>query len=367
MQINDHKKNWWLADIGDYLKVIANGCVMLQPIIALFLTLSLDFKKQLFLASLYNFVKFTSPAFIFGIVFTIIRTNDKTYKLPIKSYFLNQWSNNFFPTFAWTLAYLILMPNLQQHGHFHNIPTFIWQFFSGNAAPHLWYSVMMLQFLIIMPAIKAICVWVKHSYFKLIFTVIISAIIYFSWLIFYDHFILNGPYTQHWYLLDRVFFSFLIFGIYGGLSWNFHEEIQNFLMNYWWAVVGIYLFTYFWTRNIFITHSKITNLTSDSYYLPSMAIYALTVIFLIYLICIAQKVFNMNRCLKTIHFLAFYAYRAFLANVFWDRILWNIFNFKHFVQYNIYIGIIIIWICTWILSYLSVYLIHRIWIRIRTV
>lgn len=41
MQINDHKSNWWLADIGDYLKVIANGCVMLQPIIILFLTLTI--------------------------------------------------------------------------------------------------------------------------------------------------------------------------------------------------------------------------------------------------------------------------------------------------------------------------------------
>lgn len=51
-----------------------------------------------------------------------------------------------------------------------------------------------------------------------------------------------------------------------------------------------------------------------------MAIYALAVIFLTYLICIAQKVFNMNHWLKSIHFLAFYAYRAFLANVFWDRI-----------------------------------------------
>ncbi|WP_256978656.1 hypothetical protein [Lactobacillus taiwanensis] len=365
MRINDHKNNWWLADIGDYLKVIANGCVMLQPIIALFLTLPLNFKKQLFLASLYNFVKFTSPAFIFGIVFTVIRITAKRPKLPLKTYSLNQWNNNFFPTFAWTLAYLILMPNLQQHGHFHNIPTFIWQFFSGNAAPHLWYSVMMLQFLIIMPAIKGICEWVKHSYTKLIFVVIISGIIYFSWLLFYDYFVLNNLYHYNWYLLDRFFLSFLIFGLYGGLSWNFHEEIQNFLFNYWWIVVTIYLITYFWTRRLFISSSNITNLTNDSYYLPSMAIYALAVIFLIYLICIAQKVFNMNRSLKTIHFLAFYEYRAFLANVFWDRILWNYFNFKHLVQNNIYVGIIIIWMATWILSYLSVYLIHQIWLKMK--
>lgn len=56
-----------------------------------------------------------------------------------------------------------------------------------------------------------------------------------------------------------------------------------------------------------------------------MAIYALAVIFLTYLICIAQKVFNMNHWLKSIHFLAFYAYRAFLANVFLGSDLLAIF------------------------------------------
>ena len=86
---------------------------------------------------------------------------------------------------------------------------------------------MMLQFLLIMPWIKAICNWVKHSYCRLAVAVISSGIIYFTWLSFYDHFVLSGPEATHWYLLDRIFISFLIFGLYGGLSWNFHHEIQK--------------------------------------------------------------------------------------------------------------------------------------------
>lgn len=331
---------------------------MLQPIIALILTLPLSHEKQLFLASLYNLVKFTSPAFIFGIVFSVIRQNQQRKHLPFNSYFTDQWNKNFFPTFAWTLIYLILMPNLQQHGYFDSLPSFIWQFFSGNAAPHLWYSVMMLQFLLIMPWIKQICNWVKHDYYRLTATIIIGAIIYFTWLLFYDHYVLNGPEMNHWYLLNRLFISFLIFGLYGGLSWNFHREIQNFLFRFWWVIIIVYVTTYIWTRNLFLASSKTTNLTNDSYYLPSMAIYALAVIFLIYLICIAQKVFNMNRSLRTIHFLAFYAYRAFLANVFCDRILWQYGGFHLLTQHNIYWTVLFLWIFTWILSYLSVYLIH---------
>ena len=256
------------------------------------------------------------------------------------------------------------MPNLQQHGHFHNIATFIWQFFSDNATPHLWYSVMMLQFLLIMPGIKSVCNWVQHSYRRLLIIVISSGIIYFAWLIFYDHLILNGPEATHWYLLDRIFISFLIFGLYGGLSWNFHHEIQTFLFTYWWLIVGFYLLTYFRTRDLFLATFKLTDLTNDSYYLPSMAIYALAVILLIYLICIAQKVFNMNYWLKSIHFLAFYAYRAFLANVFWDRIFWQYFNFKQLALQNIYLAVLLLWICTWCASYLSVYVVHHLWLKI---
>ena len=57
---------------GDYLKVIANGCVMLQPIIILFLTLPFGYSQQLFLASLYNLVKFTSPTFSNMVIFTML-------------------------------------------------------------------------------------------------------------------------------------------------------------------------------------------------------------------------------------------------------------------------------------------------------
>ena len=363
-RIVEYKDGWWDADIGDYLKVIANGMVMLQPIINLTTKFSLNLHQQQAMASLYNLVKFTSPAFIFGIVFTVIRKYSDKQKLDL-AYAKNQWANNFFPTAIWTLIYLLVMPNLQVHEHYHNLTSFIWQFFNGNGAPHLWYSVMMLQFLLIMPLIKLVTNYVGHNYRRLWSSVIVVGIIYFVWLIFYDKFVFNGPQAQNWYLLDRVFVSFLIFGFYGGLAWNFHAELQNILFNFWWVVLGIYLVTYFWTRSQFFSYKQLTNLTYDTYYRPSMAIYALAVIFLIYLICIAQKVYRMQRCLKTIHFLAFYAYRAFLANVFWDRILWQYFGFKAFTEQNLYLGVVATWVCTWILSYASVYLCHQVWIRIK--
>lgn len=83
-----------------------------------------------------------------------------------------------------------------------------------------------------------------------------------------------------------------------------------------------------------------------------MAIYALAVIFLIYLICVAKKVYRWEKTLRTIHFLTFYAYRAFLANVFWDLILWQQLNFKEITEKSLILVLLLIWIFTWILSYL---------------
>ena len=107
-----------------------------------------------------------------------------------------------------------------------------------------------------------------------------------------------------------------------------------------------------WTRDKFLAYHQPTNLVLDIYYVPSMAIYALAVIFLIYLICIAKKVYRWEKTLRTIHFLAFYAYRAFLANVFWDQILWQQLNFKEITEKSLILVLLLIWIFTWILSYL---------------
>lgn len=71
-------------------------------------------------------------------------------------YLRNNWSNLFVPTIWWTLIYLLGMPWEQQVNKYYNFPTFCWQFINGNAAPHLWYNTMMLQFIILMPLFWAI-------------------------------------------------------------------------------------------------------------------------------------------------------------------------------------------------------------------
>lgn len=98
-----------------------------------------------------------------------------------------------------------------------------------------------------------------------------------------------------------------------------------------------------------------------------MAIYALAVIFLIYLICVAKKVYRWEKTLRTIHFLAFYAYRAFLANVFlgsdfmatvkFQRNYREKFNFSFAVNLDLYLDSVVS----------LVYLAHQFWLKIKKI
>lgn len=124
------------------------------------------------------------------------------------------------------------------------------------------------------------------------------------------------------------------------------------MFKYWWLIITLFIVTYLWTRDKFLAYHQPTNLVLDIYYVTSMAIYALAVIFLIYLICVAKKSLSMGEDSKNNPFLAFYAYRAFLANFFWDQILWQQLNFKEITEKSLILGLLLIWIFTWILSYL---------------
>ncbi len=67
------------ADIGDYLKVFACTAVMSHPIMSLVMGVGQPFATQDILGIMYNLVKYTAPAFIFGILYTTIRTNDLAF------------------------------------------------------------------------------------------------------------------------------------------------------------------------------------------------------------------------------------------------------------------------------------------------
>lgn len=352
------------ADIGDYMKVFACTAVMMQTVLSLVLSTNPSFNYQTPIGIIYNLVKFTAPAFIFGILYTTTRTTNQNTWSDYGGYMRKQWSALFVPTIWWTLAYLLIFPNVQQVNKFNDLSSFCWHFINGNAAPHLWYNTMMLQFIILMPFFWALAHWVKGNFKRVIITIALTVIIFGAWLYLYDTQVFHGSHEQSWYLLDRIFISFVIYGIFGVLAWMFRDKFETFIKKALPFLIVIFLAVFYWTNKELFGYGYPVKLINAPYYKPSMTIYALTVIFLIAALAI-HHINNNSSALPIFHFLATYAYRAYLSNVFWLQIIWRLGG-KNLSAINPILALIICYLLTWVLSFASAYSFHIIWSKTKS-
>lgn len=355
-----------IADIGDYLKVFACTAVMSQPIMSIIINILQSQQTQVgFGILLYNLVKYTAPAFIFGILYTTIRTSDLNGHFSYFKHLQKNWSNLFVPTIWWTLIYLLGMPWLQQGNKFNSFGTFCWQFINGNAAPHLWYNTMMLQFIILMPFFWLISRYVRNNIKRGFAVAIVTLILYLSWLAFYDYYVFHGVHQNDWYLLDRVFISFFIYAVFGGLAWQFRSYFNEFITKFWWLIVVIFILCFIWTNYELSQFGYPLNFYNAPYYKPSMTFYCLAVICLIAAFCLYQVRKRQINSLKIFHFLAIYAYRAYLANVFWNQLIWHGLNMQYHAKFHPFLTLFGCWLLTWILSFSSAYLLHMWWTKVK--
>lgn len=354
-----------IADIGDYLKVFACTAVMSQPIMSLIINLPQSQQTQVGFGILYNLVKYTAPAFIFSILYTTIRTSDLNGHFSYFKHLQKNWSNLFVPTIWWTLIYLLGMPWLQQGNKFNSFGTFCWQFINGNAAPHLWYNTMMLQFIILMTFFWLISRYVRNNIKRGFAVAIVTLILYLSWLAFYDYYVFHGVHQNDWYLLDRVFISFFIYAVFGGLAWQFRSYFNEFITKFWWLIVVIFILCFIWTNYELSQFGYPLNFYNAPYYKPSMTFYCLAVICLIAAFCLYQVRKRQINSLKIFHFLAIYAYRAYLANVFWNQLIWHGLNMQYHAKFHPFLTLFGCWLLTWILSFSSAYLLHMWWTKVK--
>ncbi|WP_407325099.1 acyltransferase family protein [Lactobacillus johnsonii] len=354
-----------IADIGDYLKVFACTAVMSQPIMSLIINLPQSQQTQVGFGILYNLVKYTAPAFIFGILYTTIRTSDLNGHFSYFKHLQKNWSNLFVPTIWWTLIYLLGMPWLQQGNKFNSFGTFCWQFINGNAAPHLWYNTMMLQFIILMPFFWLISRYVRNNIKRGFAVAIVTLILYLAWLAFYDYYVFHGVHQNDWYLLDRVFISFFIYAVFGVLAWQFRSYFNQFITKFWWLIVVIFILCFIWTNYELSQFGYPVNFYNAPYYKTSMTFYCLAVICLIAAFCLYQVRKRQINSLKIFHFLAIYAYRAYLANVFWNQLIWHGLNMQYHAKFHPFLTLFGCWLLTWILSFSSAYLLHMWWTKVK--
>lgn len=350
-----------IADIGDYLKVFACTAVMMQPTISLVLATKPDHQTQFTLGIIYNLVKYTAPAFIFGILYSTTRTHEGAGVRQYPAYMKGAFQSLFVPSFWWTLVYLIVMPWVQQVAAYHNAGSFIWNFVNGNAAPHLWYNTMMLQFIILMPLFWALARLVEQQPQRGMIVAILTIIGYALWLDFYTLMANHGD----WYLLDRFFVSFSIYGVLGVLAVKFADQVNHWLLKFWWLSLTVLGLAFLWTNYELDQAGFPLNLSKADYYKPSMTLYSLAVIACVAALCLYNTKRHHDRMLKAMHYLAAFAYKAYLSNIFWLQIVWHLSNRGNLHTAHPLGTLFLCWAVTWVLSFMSAVGLNQLWSRFK--
>lgn len=339
------------ADLGDYLKVCACTAVILQPIIGQLLTSHPSHPTQALLGGLYVLSKFSAPAFIFGILYTTTRTHPGAGRAEYPAYLRSSWHALFVPTIWWTPLFL---PGLQQGRPYHNLVSFVATFVNGQAAPHLWYNTMMLQFILLMPLFWALARWVTGRPRRGLAVALVALCFHLLWLAAYWLLVKHG-----WWWLDRLAISFALYGSWGTLAASFRQRVRPALLAYW--KLALVLLTSGWlagAAGLRVAGFPVT-LAKAPYYTPAMTAYALGVIATVAAVGVYQQVHQQTAAQRAIHALATYAYRAYLSNLCWLQVSWGLTRPLH--QAHPGLTLAICWLLTWALSFGSAVGIHWAW------
>lgn len=187
----------------------------------------------------------------------------------------------------------------------------------------------------------------------------------FNWLAFYDTFVFHGPEQRNWYLLDRLFISFIIYAVGGVLAWNYRRQFNHWLLRYWPIVLVFFAIMFVQTNHELRNFGWPVNLYNATYYKPSMTIYSLMVIGLVATLSLNNQFHHFYTVQRWFHILADLAYRAYLSNVFWEQLIWRYSQLSKYNLVHPYQTVLVLWIGTWLLSFGGAYMIHRLALFVR--
>ncbi|WGI18271.1 acyltransferase [Latilactobacillus sakei] len=347
-------------NVSDFQKVSAVTAVMLQTILSFALANCHNQTTAAFVGTLYVFAKYTAPMFIFAIVYNMVKTSEKT------SYF-EFLKDKFFelvvPYLLWTVAYLLIFPGVQQKTPYTNMGTFLLKVITGDGAPHLWYTVMMLQIQLLMPFF----IWLGYRVFanrKLVWPVLIGAtVLYIGWYLFYSMQVLNGPLAESWYLLDRFVFSFLIYGIYGVAGFIYHEAIFEQLNRIRFALLPIGLVVGGLSVRALLAYPGDVNFGHAPYLNTLQSLYSLIIILTVFTFA-SRMIVNQSPKLPLFKWLAVYAYRTYLANVFVFQALLLVFK-STWLRLPMGTMIVVAYLSTATVAFMLSWLLHLGWSGIK--
>lgn len=132
----------------EIIKAVAVTAVMMQLILSVLLKQFPDVSHRIEIGMLYNLAKFSAPAFIFAILYDVAQLRDVKYG----HYVWHKAKEIIGPYLFWTTVYIITV----NAGGYEQVGDVVQAFLLGTAAPHLWYTVMMFQYHLLIPLVTAL-------------------------------------------------------------------------------------------------------------------------------------------------------------------------------------------------------------------
>lgn len=342
-----YKKEQLITEI-DVIKSVSILAVIWQGLLNIVIKENITSVEKQIIVIIFNLVKFSAPAFIFAICFELTRSKERVYKVHL----CEKLKKIILPYLIWTTIYCILF------GEFRNDNNILVSYIFGTAAPHLWYTVMMFQFQLLVPLIWNIYDRMCNNVEKLLKVFLECVFIYFIWIYIYNKYIFEKTENIFLVFTDRFFISYFIYAILGCIISVKYENIKGIMVKRRLYIISLYIFS-FGLINYSALNKDIKTITLNSIIYIDFGMFLYNIASILLLFMISIFIIEKRNLISTIiKFMSKYAFRAYLANVFCFRIIYSILN-KINSDINLYAKILILFILTSISSFMIVYVIER--------
>ncbi|MGL4522148.1 MAG: acyltransferase family protein [Bacilli bacterium] len=260
---------------------------------------------------LYDSAKFSAPVFIFLTGYGIITNGTRLHEYA--HYLTHKGKEILIPYLFWSLIYFILLGA--------GVREFGWKLIAGEAAPHMWYVVMVFQFHLLAPLFLFLF-RLSEQYvttrMRLAGVMAFVAGLY-SWLLWMSStYIYDGrPLTsiENALYIDRTFFAYAFYFVLGGVLAKSMRSFRTFAMRM--IPLNSFLFfcMYFYVNYQLFNANDINelNLKVSTYLKPSMFLYVVSLLLLLY--TLSMLIANTRTWFGVVlYWISEYTYTAYLSH-----------------------------------------------------
>ncbi|MGL4819753.1 MAG: acyltransferase [Bacilli bacterium] len=260
----------------------------------------------------YDAAKFSAPVFIFLTGYAIIAHG--TTLSSYVNYVTKKGREIVLPYIVWSVVYFYLF-------HLNSEDNFLVQLLAGEAAPHMWYVIMVFQYHLLAPFFLFLFdIATRHVTTRLRLGVVIAlvalvyvALLFWSWTSIYN----GKPITETDVMLyiDRSFFAYAFYFVLGGVLARSKRSFRSFTLKMVPANSFLFFILYFYVNYQLFNSGTVLdlNLKVSTYLKPSMFFYVVSVMLLLY--ALSLVIVNTRTQLKTVlEFISRYTYIAYLSH-----------------------------------------------------